>query len=144
MSKILAQDIINLFEEAARTDRRLPPAFTKQKTTAWLDYSQEKMYQSSWHKTEFKIMPNQQQVSRWWIASELLRLVIEDIDNRKLIWARAKKMPFTQLGRMFGCSRHKIKNKYLEEIAYLRLWLELHKNNKKINDIINKIIDKKR
>ena len=59
MSKILAQDIINLFEEAARTDRRLPPAFTKQKTTAWLDYSQEKMYQNSWHKTEFKIMPNQ-------------------------------------------------------------------------------------
>jgi hypothetical protein len=44
---------------------------------------------------------------------------------------------------MFGCSRHQVKNKWLEEIAYLRLWLELHKNNKKINDIIDKIIDKR-
>ena len=144
MPKITIQNIIDLYEEAARTDRRLPPAFKKRRSTAWIDYRQEKMYQYSYHKTEFRIVPNSRQISRWWIASELLRLVIADVDCRKLIWARGKRMSFTQLGKMFGYSRRKIKNLWLDEITYMRLWLQLHEKHKKISDIIDKIIDKKR
>ena len=144
MPKITIQDIIDLYEEAARTDRRLPPAFKKRRSTAWLDYKQEKMYLHSYHKTEFRIIPNSQQVSRWWIASELLRLIIRDVDCRKLIWARGKRMSFTKLGKMFGYSRRKVKSLWLDEMAYMRLWLQLHEKNKKIRDIVDKIIDKRR
>ena len=147
MPKIEFQDIVNLYEEAARTDRRLPPAYVKQKTTAWVDYRQEKMYQHSYHKTELKIVPSPRQVERWWIASELLRIFIDECDMRKLIWARAKKIPFTKLGRIFGYSRHKIKQKWLEEVAFLRLCLQQAqtdpKKNKKIISIIDKIIIRK-
>ena len=143
MHEITIQNIIHLFEEAARTDRRLPPAFVKQRSTAWLEYKQEKMYQHSYYKTEFKIVPSSKQIDRWWIASELLRLIVEDIDCRKLIWARAKRISFTQLGRMFGYSRYKAKEKWLDEITYIRLWLQLYQKNKKINDMIDKIVDKR-
>jgi hypothetical protein len=45
---------------------------------------------------------------------------------------------------MFGYSRYKVKEKWLDEIAYIRLWLQLYQKNKKISDMIDKIIDKRR
>ena len=144
MHEITTENIIYLFEEAVRTDRRLPRVFKKTKITAkWIETKIEEMYKHSYHKTEFKIIPSSNQIDRWWIASELLRLIIEDIDSRKLNWARAKRISFAQLGRMFGYSRFKVKEKWLDEITYIRLWLQLHQKNKKINDMIDKIVDKR-
>ena len=144
MPDITTHDIILLFEEAARTDRRLPPAFKKASTTYWMDYRQEKMYQHSWHKSEFKVKPTQRQVSRWWIASEIIRSGVEDIDTKKIISLRARRFPYSNIGRMFGYSRHKVKKIWEEEIIYIRLWFQLHSKNKKISDMIDKIMLKKR
>ena len=143
MPEITVYDLIHLFEEAARTDRRLPSAFRKTRTTSWLDYRQEKMYKHSYHKTEYKIVPTALQVDRWWIASELLRLIVKDIDTKKIIWLRAKKIPFTQLGRAFGMSRHKVKKVWEEELIYLRLYLQLYQKDKKISSILDKICVRK-
>ena len=143
MPEITVYDLIHLFEEAARTDRRLPSAFRKTRTTSWLDYRQEKMYKHSYHKTEFKIVPTALQVDRWWVASELLRLIVKDIDTKKIIWLRAKKIPFTQLGRVFGMSRHKVKKVWEEELIYLRLYLQLYQKDKKISSILDKICVRK-
>ena len=86
MPEVTTNDLIKLFEEAARTDRRLPPAVKKQKTTAsWLATKQEKMYSHSWNKVEFVIRPTSKDISRWWIASILLREVVEDIDLKRII-----------------------------------------------------------
>ena len=145
MPDITTHDIILLFEEAARTDRRLPPAFKKARTTHWMDYRQEKMYQHSWHKAEYKVKPTSRQITRWWIASEILRTIVEDIDTKKIIWVRARRFPWTHIGRMFGFNRHKVKKIWEEEIMYIRLYLQLSaKKNKKYNDIIDKIMVKVR
>ena len=143
MPEITQKDIIDLFEEAALTDRRLPSAWSKQRVTAWLDYRQEKMYMHSYEKANFRIVPSARDIERWQIATEILKEVVESIENKKIIWSRAKKIPFTQLGRMFGMSRRKIKEVWFEEIIYIRLWLQLHQKNKKISDIIDKIVHKK-
>ena len=141
MSKVITvEDIIELFKQAADTDKRLPPAIRKQQITAWLDYRQEKMYKHSYHKASFKIVPNARDIARWEIASWILRELVKELDMRKIIWLRGRRFPFTQLGRIFGYTRKQIKNKYLEEIIYLRLWLQLHQNDKKISDIIDKIV----
>jgi len=144
MPEITTQDIINLFEDAARTDRRLPSAIKKQKITAWMDHTQEKMYQHSYYAANFKIVPSSRDISRWWIASEILRSVVEDIDTKKIIWIRARRFPWSNIGRMFGYSRHKVKKIWEEEMIYIRLWLQLHSKNKKISDMIDKIMLKKR
>ena len=102
MPEITTQDIINLFEDAARTDRRLPSAIKKQKTTAWMDHTQEKMYKHSYHAASYKVVPSSRDISRWWIASEILRSVVEDVEKKKLIWVRANKYPWTVIGRRFG------------------------------------------
>ena len=145
MPDITTKDIILLFEEAARTDRRLPPAFKKARTTHWMDYRQEKMYQHSWHKAEYTVKPTSRQITRWWIASEILRTIVEDIDTKKIIWVRSKRFPWTHIGRMFGFSRHKVKKIWEEELMYIRLYLQLAaQKNKKYRDIIDKIMVKVR
>jgi hypothetical protein len=144
MPEITQKDIIDLFEEAALTDRRLPSAWSKKRVTAWLDYSQEKMYMHSYEKANFRIIPSARDIERWQIATEILKEVVESVDHKKIIWSRAKKIPFAQLGRMFGMSRRKIREVWLEEIIYIRLWLQLHEKNKKIMYIIDKIVHKKR
>jgi len=141
MSKVIAvEDIIELFKQAADTDKRLPAAIRRQQITAWLDYKQEKMYKTSYHKASFKIVPNAKDIKRWEIASWILREIVSDLDMRKIIWLRGRRFPFTQLGRIFGYTRKQIKNKYDEEIIFVRLWLQLHSKNKKISDIIDKIV----
>tara|TARA_R110002051_G_scaffold3811_2_gene20420 strand:- start:265 stop:699 length:435 start_codon:yes stop_codon:yes gene_type:complete len=144
MPEITTHDIIKLFEEAATTDKRLPRAIKKQKTTAWMDHTQEKMYKHSYHAANFKVIPSSRDITRWSIASEILRSVVEDIEIKKLIWVRANKFPWTVIGRRFGYSRRKAKRIFEEEIIYIRLWLQLYEKNKKVNDMIDKIVLKKR
>jgi hypothetical protein len=140
MSEIAVQDLIHLFEEAARTDRRLPPAFRKARTTQWMEYRQERMYRNSWHKTEYKVVPSSRQIDRWWIASQLLGNVVKDVDTKKIIWLRGRRFPWMRIAKTFGMSRYKAKKTWEEELIYIRLWLQLQKKNKKINDIIDKIM----
>ena len=140
MPEVTVQDLIHLFEEAARTDRRLPPAFKKTRTTQWLEYRQEKMYMHSWNKTEFRVIPTALQIDRWWVACELLGTIIKDIDTKKIVWLRARRFPWTRIAKTFGMSRHKAKKLWEEELIYVRLWLQLHRQQKKINDIIDKIM----
>jgi hypothetical protein len=140
MLEVTVQDLIHLFEEAARTDRRLPSAFQKTRTTSWLDYRQEKMYKHSYHKTEFRVVPTAKQIDRWWVACELLGTIIKDIDTKKIVWLRASRFPWTRIAKTFGMSRHKAKKLWEEELIYVRLWLQLNRRQKKINDIIDKIM----
>ena len=141
MPIITNQDIINLFEQAALTDKRLPRAIKKQKTTAsWQEVKQEKMYKHSWNDATFVIKPSSKDISRWWIASTLLREVVEDLQVKRIIWSRAKKIPFSRIARFVGVDRRKVKTMWLEEIMYIRLWLQLHENNKKVNDMIDRIV----
>ena len=93
---------------------------------------------------EFKIVPTSRDIARWQIATTILKEIVEDIDLKKIIWLRAKKFPYTQLGRLFGMSRRKLKQKYMEEIIYIRLWLQLHQQHKKISDMIDKIVLEKK
>ena len=141
MPIITDQDIINLFEQAALTDKRLPRAIKKQKTTAsWQEVKQEKMYKHSWNDATFVIKPSSKDISRWWIASTLLREVVEDIQVKRIIWSRAKKIPFSRIARFVGVDRRKVKTIWIEEIMYIRLWLQLHQNTKKISDMIDRIV----
>ena len=143
MPEVTVYDLIHLFEEAASTDRRLPSAFQKTRTTQWLEYKQEKMYMHNYYKTDFKIIPTALQIDRWWVACEILGRLVKDIDTKKIIWLRAKKIPFTQLGRAFGMSRHRIKKIWEEELIYLRLYLQLYQKDKKISSIVDKICVRK-
>ena len=41
-------------------------------------------------------------------------------EERTIMWSKAVGLPYTKLGRKLGMSRHKVKEKYLELIIFIK------------------------
>lgn len=127
----LAQDItqitniINLLEDAARTERFIAkprhPGTPKMFDLILTSYDKQDF---GYYQKELKLRASPRQVTRWEFAVEILTLIDKDIvDNpiefRELCWMRAKKFKWTQLARHFGYHRVTLKNKYLTVLGKL-------------------------
>ena len=73
-------------------------------------------------KKGFKLRANSKQIECWEFAIDLL-LKIEKLDDRRLVWARACRFNWSQLGRQFGCHRVTIQRKYKSIILDLEFKL---------------------
>ncbi len=120
----------DLFFEAAKTERALPPAIRKQKLGSWPEYRQQ---WSAYGSAEFKPKlpaPSPKQVSAY---DRALILSIEhmDADDRKMVWAvshsaafRERGAQWQKLARMYGLrDGRQIKRRYQD--ALIRLWAKL-------------------
>ena len=120
----------DLFFEAAKTERALPPAIRKQKLGSWPEYAQQ---WSAYGSAEFNPklpVPSPKQVSAY---DRALILGIEhmDADDRKMVWAvshsaayRERGAQWQKLARMHGLrDGRQIKRRYQD--ALIRLWAKL-------------------
>jgi len=128
------------FNEAARTDRRLPGVIKHQKMSSWVDYNKLEWLDKGYNDRKIIIRPTPRQITRWWFSQIILLEFVEEEESRKLIWLRAKRYPWTHIGRALGMDRRKVKSKYEEELIYLSLLLESNRRDKRIVDIIDKIL----
>ena len=128
------------FNEAARTDRRLPNVIKHQKMSSWVDYNKLDWLDKGYNSRKIVVRPTGRQITRWWFSQIILLEFVEDQDMRKLIWLRAKRYPWTHIGRALALDRRKAKNKYEEELIYLSMLLETNRRDKRIVDIIDKIL----
>ena len=79
-------------------------------------------------------------INKKWVEHNKKEYGVQIIELKKIIWLRARRFPWTRIAKTFGMSRHKAKKAWEEELIYVRLWLQLHSQQKKINDIIDKIV----
>ena len=73
-------------------------------------------------KKALKLRANSKQIECWEFAIDLL-LKIEKLDDRRLVWARACRFNWSQLGRQFGCHRVTIQRRYKSIILDLEFKL---------------------
>ena len=79
-SKVSLNDLILLFADAARTDRQMPGVMRKQKMCSWVDYPDEiTSYGYTSAEDTVRLVPEQIQVDRWEIATQLLN----ELDDKK-------------------------------------------------------------
>lgn len=136
-SKVDFTDLIRLFDDAAETDRLMPSIIRKQKMSSWVDYPDEITAYGYTRMTDLvKIVPDQIQIDRWEIATQILN-ELEDAKMRKVIWAKAKGASWVWLSRRVKLSRQWIREKYLEALIILAYKINKNKHNKLY--IINKI-----
>tara|TARA_R110000822_G_C15336165_1_gene495306 strand:- start:1487 stop:1948 length:462 start_codon:yes stop_codon:yes gene_type:complete len=136
-SKVSLNDLILLFADAARTDRQMPGVMRKQKMCSWVDYPDEiTSYGYTSAEDTVRLVPEQIQVDRWEIATQLLN-ELDDKKMRKVIWAKAKGASWVWLGKRTKLSRQWIKEKYLEAIFVMMF--RINKDNVNKLYIINKI-----
>ncbi len=113
--KLDGQQIIARIKEAILTIRRLPPVKVQGYFNAWPDI----IY------TEIEII-RMDKKPKTWIATpdaitrmeEVLKwiLLIEEVDDRKLIWIRAKGVPWEEIAKIFGFSRVTANKRYKKAI----------------------------
>ena len=133
---ISLNNLVFLLSEAARTERFLskpkPPS-----APAMYDLLTTKYEPGDWsyyEKALMKLRATPKQVTRWEFSIEALLAIEDDISkepllDRQIVWMRANRFNWSQVGRYFGMSRVSIKNRYTKLLS--ALIIKLKKNNKK-------------
>ena len=129
-------NLVSLIDEAARTERFLskPKRPTASRMYDLLSVSYEKGDWSYYEKALMKLRATAKQVSRWEFAIDALMAIEEDISkdpllDKQIIWMKANRYSWTQVGKHFGFTRHQIKNRYMKVLS--RLCNKIKNNNKK-------------
>ena len=81
-----------------------------------------------------KIRATPKQITRWEFAIDALLAIDLDISkepvlDRQIVWMRANRFKWTQVGKHFGFNRISIKNRYMKIL--FALTNKIKKNNKK-------------
>ena len=129
-------NLVSLIDEAARTERFLsgpkPP-----RAASMYDLLQTTYMQGDWayyEKQLLKLRATPRQITRWEFAIEALIAVDAEISkdpilDRQMIWMRANRFKWTEIGKHFGFTRHQVRNRY--EKVLTRLLNKIKINNKK-------------
>ena len=138
------RNIINLIDEAARTERFLsgpkPP-----RAASMYNLLETTYMQGDWayyEKKLLKLRATPRQITRWEFAIDCLTAIENDISedpilDRQVIWMKANRFKWTEVARHFGFTRHQVKNRY--EKVLTRLCKKIKNNNKKYCNI-NRIL----
>jgi len=124
---VLAQaHLVSLIDEAARTERFLskpkPP-----NAPAMYDLLTILPQPGDWsyyEKALLKLRATPKQITRWEFAIEALLGIEADISkdpllDRQIVWMRANRFGWSQVGRHFGFNRLTIKNRYMKVLSDL-------------------------
>ena len=129
-------NVVNLLDEAARTERFLsgpkPP-----RAASMYDLLETTYMQGDWayyEKQLLKLRATPRQITRWEFAIEALLAVDTDISkdpllDKQIIWMKANRHKWTEIGKHFGFTRHQVRNRY--EKVLTRLCNKIKNNQKK-------------
>ena len=133
---ISLSNLVFLLSEAARTERFLsrpkPP-----NAPAMYDLLTTLPQPGDWsyyEKALLKIRATPKQITRWEFCIDALLAIDEDISkepllDRQIVWMRANRFNWTQVGKHFGFNRVSIKNRYMKILT--ALINKFKKNNNK-------------
>tara|TARA_R100001443_G_scaffold88182_1_gene94690 strand:- start:1112 stop:1591 length:480 start_codon:yes stop_codon:yes gene_type:complete len=132
LSKVLEDEIISLnnliflLDEAARTERFLSKPRHPGTPSMYdlLITSYDKKDIGYYEKTLIKLRATPKQITRWEFAIDALLAIETDISkdpilDRQIVWMRANRFKWTQVGRHFGFNRISIKNRYMTILSAL-------------------------
>ena len=100
-----ADSVAARFSEAIDTASKLPPVRVQGYLSRWPSIVREQWETfAAEDDRPFRFPPSPEAVER---MLETMRWVqwLDDIETRKLVWMRAKRYPWHQIGKRFGCDR---------------------------------------
>ena len=102
----------NWFEESMRTARRLPSIKPRGYKSNWVDIPKDWLAYG-WDKAFIRLPPpSGKQLSRLNLVQDLIAYV-KDEDERKMLWYRARKLPWKKMEYMFGKHRSTLSNRFI-------------------------------
>lgn len=120
--------LVEVFEDAARCERMLPKvkAPGRPNMYAILDFIHDRKDLGFYQKKQLRLRPNPKLLGSWDLVIDLLLLA--NNQDRKILWSKANKFKYTQIGRMLGLDRRKVKSLYLTALIDLEQKIKQNKS----------------
>ena len=111
--------LVDVLETAARAEKYIPGIKKPHAPGMYsiLEVIHNKSEHGAYHKAPMKIRATGKMLASWELAIDLLLLI--SLDERQLIWSRANKYSYSEIGRMLGYERRKVKTLYLNALFHL-------------------------
>ena len=134
--KLRLVKLIEVFENAGSCERLMPRPKGPATPSMYdlLEVSYEPKDYGYWNnKKPLKLRANSKQIECWELAIDLMRLL--ELDERRLVWSRALRYSWVQLGKKLGLHRTTVKKRYVT--ALLRIESQADKKTLARVDRIN-------
>ena len=123
---VTAETLVDWFEEAIQTDRKLPPAYRKGYSAMRFEIKHDVTEHGAAVTRKPKIAASSKQIARYeFLLFNITPLL--DKKERKIVWLRGMRVPYVRIGRKMGMHRHTVKKKYIEALVYIKLLIALDK-----------------
>ena len=123
--RLMGPKIVEVFYRAGLCERLMPGLQKPGSPSMYkiLEMSYDSKDLGYYDKKPLKLRANQNQIACWEMAIELLAKT-PNLENRRLIWAKAMRFSWVKLGKQFGCHRTTIKKRYISAILDLEFRLD--------------------
>ena len=98
-----AKAVADHFEEAFRTLRKLPPVKVQGYFNSWPDMARSRREIGCMEAEPMRVRPSAAAITR--LEQTLDWIVWIDVEDRKLVWSRAARVPWKQISGELGCDR---------------------------------------
>ncbi len=127
MSKMTPDQIKQDLETAAYVDRLLPAVKSPRYKCCMPDIVYTPLEIAMMDKRKIKIKPTNEQVSIWETV-HLKWLPVLEIDERRLIWKRANRIPWKILSREFGLCKSNLCERHTKALLKIEFFIKGQKN----------------
>ena len=123
--RLIGPKIVEVFYRAGLCERLMPGLQKPGSPSMYkiLEMSYDSKDLGFYDKKPLKLRANQNQIACWEMAIDLLAKT-PNLENRRLIWAKAMRFSWVKLGKQFGCHRTTIKKRYISAILDLEFRLD--------------------
>jgi len=118
---VTSVQIIDMFQTAFDTDKKLPAVYKKGANSMRFDIVHDKSDMGAWSKQPIKISASSNEIAVYEYCLFHLNPLLS-VEERKMVWARTYGAPWHWIGKnILKCSRHTAKKRYLGAIRMLRM-----------------------
>ncbi len=98
-----AECVAEHFEEAFRTLRKLPPVKAKGYFNVWPEIARTRREIAAMEPQKMRVWPSPAAITRLEQTSDWVLWI--SVEERKLVWSRAARVPWKQVSGELGCDR---------------------------------------
>ena len=123
---ITSVQIIDMFQIAYDTDKKLPAVYKKGASSMRFDIVHDTTDHSRWSKQPIRLTASNKEIEILEFCLFYLNPLMS-VEERKLVWARTYNAPWHWIGKnILNCTRHTAKKKYLGVIRMLRMKISIN------------------
>ena len=120
-----AEDIEQLFFDAAKAELLMPPVMQRSKTTLWPETEAKDWLNFANERTEVRLTATNEQIDRYEKAIFLALKLPHPVD-RKIVWLRANNCSWKRMAKYLRKDYRTVQRMHRQSLVWLAKWMNEH------------------